>query len=213
MADYPKEEGFKQARKPTGEMGIKVLKSMNEGHAELIEWGLKYIPIPKKGMVLDIGCGGGRTLQILSNHSPLARIYGLDYSKTAIDLASILNKDAIGIGSMVILEGSVSNLPFDENLYDLVTAIETYFFWPDLQNDLREVNRILKPKGILIIICESYSDPRFDKRNREWEAKANFTNRTPSKLKQLMTNANFDNIQTHLIPEKNWITIIGEKPI
>jgi len=55
-----------------------------------------------------------------------------------------------------IREGSVSQLPFSEDVFDLVTAVETHFWWPDLPADMREVLRVLKPGGTLIIIAEVY---------------------------------------------------------
>ena len=41
-------------------------------------------------------------------------------------------------------------------MFDLVTAVETHFFWPDLPNDVREVLRVLKPGGTFLLIAEVY---------------------------------------------------------
>jgi len=46
-------------------------------------------------------------------------------------------------------------------MFDLVTAIETQYYWPDLVNDMREILRVLAPGGTLVIIAESYKNGKF----------------------------------------------------
>lgn len=41
------------------------------------------------------------------------------------------------------------------NTFDLVTAVETQYYWPDLPGDRREILRVLKPGGTLVVIAES----------------------------------------------------------
>jgi len=49
-----------------------------------------------------------------------------------------------------------SRLSFSDGAFDVITAVETHFWWPALPTDLREVLRVLKPGGRLIIIAEVY---------------------------------------------------------
>jgi SAM-dependent methyltransferase len=49
--------------------------------------------------------------------------------------------------------------PFEaipDDKFDLVTALETQYYWPDLVTDMQEILRVLKPGGALLIIVESY---------------------------------------------------------
>jgi ubiquinone/menaquinone biosynthesis C-methylase UbiE len=62
----------------------------------------------------------------------------------------------IDINRVEIRQGSVSQLPFPDDTFDLVTAVETHYFWPDLPADMREVFRVLKPGGAVIMIAETY---------------------------------------------------------
>jgi SAM-dependent methyltransferase len=39
-------------------------------------------------------------------------------------------------------------------MFDIVTAVKTHFWWPNLPSDMREVFRVLKPGGTLIFIAE-----------------------------------------------------------
>ncbi|MGZ4855078.1 MAG: class I SAM-dependent methyltransferase, partial [Candidatus Angelobacter sp.] len=84
------------------------------------------------------------------------KVYGLDYSKESVAMASRVNREWIDMGRVEIREGSVSQLPVSEDVFDLVTAVETHFWWPDLPAGMREVLRVLKPGGTLIIIAEIY---------------------------------------------------------
>lgn len=56
-------------------------------------------------------------------------------------------------GRVEIQKASVSQLPFSDNKFDLVTAVETQYYWPDLDKDMEEILRVLKPGGTLIVIA------------------------------------------------------------
>ena len=43
---------------------------------------------------------------------------------------------------------------------DVVTAVKTHYYWPDLHADLREILRVLKPGGALVVIAEAYRGQR-----------------------------------------------------
>lgn len=58
-------------------------------------------------------------------------------------------------GRCEIIQGPVSNLPFEENSFDIVTAFETVYIWPDFVNDLKEVRRVLKDNGMMLIANEA----------------------------------------------------------
>ena len=124
------------ARKPEGELGDKLLDRMNVSHLD----------ISKDDVILDIGCGGGvnveRFLQMTDN-----KVYGLDYSEIAVEKSAKLNQEAIDDGRCEIIQGSVSQLPFEDNTFDIVTGFETVYFWPDFVNDSKEVRRVLKDDG------------------------------------------------------------------
>ena len=51
-----------------------------------------------------------------------------------------LNKQAIDDGKVKVLQGSVSEMPFEDESFDIVTGFETIYFWPDFINDLKDSN-------------------------------------------------------------------------
>src|SRR5690242_1862280 len=109
-------------QKPTGWLGRIILRLMNSQHSRVTDWGLSHISIERNITILDIGCGGGRTIHKLATLTPEGKVYGVDYSKDAVAFARKTNRHWIGQSRVEIQEGSVSRLPFPENTFDLVTA-------------------------------------------------------------------------------------------
>lgn len=149
-----------QCQKPTGWLGRLILWNMNTRHSRLTDWGLSNISIRKQDIILDVGCGGGRTVSKLTTIATEGKVCGLDYSSASVAVAKGTNRPWIEMGRVEIREGSVSQLPFTADMFDLVTAVETHFWWPDLPGDMQEVRRVLKPGGRLIIIAEIYKGRR-----------------------------------------------------
>src|SRR5262245_31040732 len=128
-----------QFRKPCGWFGRLNLANMNRHHSRLTDWGLARVSIGKTAMVLDVGCGGGRTVSKLAALAPGGRVFGVDFSEASVASSRRTNKRGIREGRIEIRQASVSELPFESDAFDLVTAVETHFYWPDLHADVREV--------------------------------------------------------------------------
>ena len=145
-----------QVRKPSGRMGRAVVSRMNLSHAALTDWGLEHVRIEPSFTILDVGCGGGRTIREMAGRATAGRVFGIDYSMASAEASRDTNRDAVAAGRVEIQQGSVSRLPFADAMFDLVTAVETHYYWPDLPNDAREILRVLKPGGTLLVIAEAY---------------------------------------------------------
>jgi ubiquinone/menaquinone biosynthesis C-methylase UbiE len=151
-----------QCRKPWGWLGRRVARSMNITHSRLTDWGLGHVAVEKDHTILDVGCGGGETVHKLAALARDGKVYGIDYSKASVAASQSRNAQLIQAGRIAIAHGSVSHLPFTGPTFDLVTAVETHYYWPDLSSDMREILRVLKPGGRLVIIAEAYKGRRFD---------------------------------------------------
>lgn len=154
MSDYMDDELLINARKPEGKLGKDLIENMNMNHEALVKWSLGHLNISEDDRILDVGCGGGvnveRFLKMTRN-----MVFGLDYSELAVEQSAERNKKAIEEGRCEIIQGSVSDLPFTDSTFDIVTAFETVYFWPDFPNDLRQIRRILKDGGTIFIANEA----------------------------------------------------------
>ena len=204
-----------QCRKPSGLFGRFMLWEMNRQHSNLTDWGLGHVAIKETYTILDVGCGGGRTISKLAEMASDGKVHGIDYSEESVTAAHRNNKRWIDIGRVSIREGSVSQLSFADSTFDLVTAIETHLFWPDLPNDFREIFRVLRPGGVLLIVSEIYRGGKhlegvrkkiFDK-----HLAANMNLLTPDEHRALFTNAGFVDVQVFEEQNEGWICARGEK--
>ena len=144
---------FDNMRKPKGKLGNMQLKSMNKEHTPVSLWGLKHLDINPDDIILDVGCGGGININRMAKQAKM--VYGVDYSIESVKLSSEVNRQEIHDGKVKVLEGNVAKLPFEDNTFDIVTAFETVYFWPDIEKCFGEVKRVLKPGGIFLIGMES----------------------------------------------------------
>jgi ubiquinone/menaquinone biosynthesis C-methylase UbiE len=186
---------------------------MNSRHSKVTDWGLSHIAIDKRDTVLDVGCGGGRTVNKLAAIASQGKVYGVDFSWASVAFASRINKQWINTGRVEIREASVSQLPFSEHVFDLVVAVETHFWWPDLPSDMREVLRVLKPGGALIIIAEVYKGANTvtAKLAEKYALLSGMKLLTANGHRELFANAGYSDVQIIEEPRKGWICGIGKK--
>jgi SAM-dependent methyltransferase len=203
-----------QCQKPSGWMGRFVLWNMNSRHSKVTDWGLSQISIEKDATILDVGCGGGRTVSKLAAAATQGKVYGIDYSSESVAIANRTNRQWIDMGRVEIREASVSQLPFPADTFDLVTAVETHFWWPDLPADMREVLRVLKPGGTLIIIAEIYrgAKTKTAKLAEKYLPLSGMALLSVDEHRELFANAGYSDVQVIEEVSKGWICGIGRKP-
>ena len=156
-----------QFQRPTGHFGKVIAARMNKEHYELTSWGLAHVTIKPDFTVLDVGCGGGKTVNRLTELVPQGKVYGIDYSPDMVEYAQKVNKKYVENGKVELREASVDNTGFPTDMFDLVTACETYYFWPSLLAAFKEIKRILKPNGRFLMINEMIKDGVYDVRDAE----------------------------------------------
>ena len=186
---------------------------MNSRHSKVTDWGLSQASIGKQDIILDVGCGGGRTVSKLAAIATQGKVYGIDHSTESVAMAMRTNKQGIDIGSVEVREASVSRLPFSDGVFDVITAVETHFWWPALPTDLREVLRVLKPGGRLIIIAEVYKGANaFNSKAAErYSEKTGMALLSIEEHRELFTDAGYSDVQVITDPRKGWICCIGSK--
>lgn len=202
-----------QVRKPTRWIGRFFLWVMNISHSDLTDWGLKHIQIEKHFTILDVGCGGGRTVQKLAAMATEGMVYGIDYSEGSVAASRGKNAQSIKAGRVEIRKTSVSQLPFPDGKFDLVIAVETRYYWPNLAKDTQEILRVLRPGGTLIIIAESYKHGKYDQLQQLVMKPLKTTHLSLDEYRELFSAAGFSDIQIFEEQNKGWICAIGKKPL
>lgn len=187
---------------------------MNSHHSEVTDWGLSHISIGKRDSILDVGCGGGRTISELAAIATEGKICGVDHSAASVTFARKLNQPAIATGRADIREASVSELPFPENAFDLVTAVETHFWWPHLPAGMSEILRVLKPGGTLAIIAEVYKGGNTvtARMSEKVAPVSGMKILSVDEHRDLFAEAGYSDIQVIAEPSKGWICATGRKP-
>ncbi len=201
-----------QVRRPTGLLGRRVLQAMNRAHATLADWGLQHLHIEKNATILDIGCGGGRTAQRLASRAPEGTVHGIDYSAASVATSRATNAAEIETGRVQIHLGSVTALPFPDHTFDVVTAVETHYYWPDLLANVREVLRVLKPGGTFALIAETYRGGRLNALYSVAMRLLRAAYLSDDEHRDLLTHAGFTDVSTTHAPGRSWICAVGRRP-
>ncbi|MFO0675616.1 MAG: class I SAM-dependent methyltransferase [Polyangiaceae bacterium] len=99
--------------------------------------------------VLECGCGTGLILERIKEFAKVAK--GIDLSPGMLELAKGRGLD--------VVEGSVTELPFAQNTFDVTVSFKVLAHVPDIRGALREMARVTKPGGV--VLAEFYNPYSF----------------------------------------------------
>jgi SAM-dependent methyltransferase len=201
-----------QCRRPRWWLGRFIARTMNVQHSGVTDWGLEHVPLEKHFTILDVGCGGGRTIHKLATVASDGMVHGIDYSAASVATARRTNTKWIETGRVEIRQGSVSHLPFADGTFDVVTAVETHYYWPDLVADMREIRRVLKSGGRFVLIAETYKGRRFDALYRPTMKLLRARYLTLSEHRDVLAAAGYAGIEVFEERSKGWMCAVGCAP-
>ena len=122
--------------------------------------------------VLDFGCGPGSMSLSLAGYIDPGELHGVDMEESLIELARSKAREA-GQGNAIFHVGDVTDLPFEDNFFDIAHGHNILMHVPDTQASLGEVKRVLKPGGIIacreMISESSFAHPDMEIAKRLWE--------------------------------------------
>ena len=195
-----------QFSRPSSLMGRLLLRCMNIGHGRLHQWGLKAAGIQLTDRVLDVGCGGGKAIYRILEETR-REVAGVDHSPEAVETARSVNRAAVSSGRLRIVESSVESLPFRDGFFDVVTAFETTYFWPELQVGLTQIHRVLNRGGRLVIANE------FADRTSAgaWAGRLNMRVPDSEALAGAAYEAGFLMVDVSVHPHNGWLRLVAAK--
>ena len=196
-----------QTRKPEGILGKMMLKGMNMGHAKLSDFGISKLPEREFFAIAELGCGGGRNIDALLCKYKEAKVTGVDYSPLSVQKALEYNKD--NMSRCEIKQGDVSKLDLEKGKYDLATAFETIYFWPNLEVCFKNVYEILKEKGCFLIVNELEGK---DESSKKYEQIIEgLTVHKIEDLEAILKAVGFKDVVIYTLENKQWFAIVAKK--
>src|SRR4029077_3278423 len=174
-----------------------------------------HISIDRDDTILDIGCGGGRTVQKLAALASEGTIYGVDFSEASVAVSQRLNRQAVDPGRVEIRQSGVSSPAFAGRMLHLITALETHFYWPDLPADMREVLRVLKPGGSLVLIAEAYKGGKHARTIQVFAdamRPLGYSHLDVAEHRELFLQAGYADVQVFEDYDKGWLCGVGRRP-
>ena len=185
-----------------GLKGKLIIILMSVLHKAMHQQLISRMEIKSNSNILDIGCGGGTLLKMLSKKTS-GRVTGVDYSPHMVKAAQRRNKKKIAMGSMTVVQASVSKLPIEDGTIDKAVVFETIQFWPDIPSDLKEVHRVLISSGAL------YIANRFPKPGSRWYDWVQL--KSENDYKSVLKDAGFTRVSTDLDMMNNMIVVEAYK--
>jgi len=200
-----------QCRKPSGWLGWLMGPLMNWRHRPLSRWTIELMDIQPNSAILDIGCGGGMAIKEMARIANGGFVAGVDYSPVMVRQALKHNAAAVEAERVAVNRGDISNLPFADASFDRACAIESFNYWPEPVAGLREVFRVLKDGGLVVITTAWNKEMDNRLKYAAMAEKMRFPLYAGAEMMAMLTAAGFSRVQFHLKDGRGWLCTIGVK--
>jgi ubiquinone/menaquinone biosynthesis C-methylase UbiE len=152
-----------QAVRPMGAAGVVMGWLMERLNGAQNRATVEALQPPPGGSVLEIGFGPGHALEMLARARPLRLLAGLDHSDLMLRTARRRLERRRGDAALDLRLGDAAALPFADEQFDLVYAVNSYHLWPDPDAALAEIAGVLKPGGDLVLSIRDFrSNGRYE---------------------------------------------------
>jgi ubiquinone/menaquinone biosynthesis C-methylase UbiE len=138
-----------QYRQPSGLIGRWIGGRMAQQHRPENLWTVNLLDVGNTDHILEIGFGPGFAIQTFARCA--RHVAGIDFSRTMVAVARKRNAAAVREGKVDLRYGDAAELPFADTIFDKVYSIHSIYFWRDPLRVLREIRRVLKPNGYLVL--------------------------------------------------------------
>ena len=139
-----------QLRRPSGPLAPLFGAILDRGNRRINRTAIDLLDVGPEHEVLEIGFGGGAALGRLLDATgrPVA---GVEISDAMVRRVSRRFRRETADGRLRVQQAGVSALPYPDSSFDRVLTVQTIHFWPDLEEGMREILRVLRPGGRLVV--------------------------------------------------------------
>lgn len=117
---------------------------------ELYEHIARELRLGENAQALDVGTGPGHMALLVAEQYPASTVVGVDFSPMQVRFAERL-RNRRKIGNCRFMKANAMRLPFKGALFDAVVSVGSIKHWPDALQGVREMARVLRPGGLLIV--------------------------------------------------------------
>lgn len=144
-----------QLAEPHGIMGRGLAHIMDYANAKPIAATLSLVEAWRPRDILEVGFGSGRSVQALLKRMPACRVSGVDRSADMVTAAALRNNGEITNGRVELVHGSADLLPWKEESFDCVVAINVAYFFGAAGREMKEMYRVLRSGGRIALYVTS----------------------------------------------------------
>jgi len=175
---------------PAGWLGRVVASIMERETAAINQHAIALLDPQVGEAVLDIGAGNGLSLRHLASHVGEGTVVGVDHSPVMCRRAEKNNKLLIDEGPVLVVCACSDDLPFETGHFDAAMSVHTLYFWDPAEPHFKEIARVLRPGGRLVLAFRPDTDP----------ATSDFPNsiytfRSIEEVEDLVISCGFENVR------------------
>jgi ubiquinone/menaquinone biosynthesis C-methylase UbiE len=141
---------------PSGRLGMVGARVMPGMVGRLYPMMARELDLRPEDELLDVGCGSARLLAEQASH--VRYVAGLDASEIQVGMARKRLAERIAAGTAEIVLGDAMALPWGDGRFNVVSSLNCLKFVPDPGRALREMQRVLRPGGRLVITIDKQVD-------------------------------------------------------
>jgi ubiquinone/menaquinone biosynthesis C-methylase UbiE len=154
---------MQQFKNPSGFIGQIVGKILAIDNNQRSLWTVEKLQVKPTDSILEIGYGPGVTMKLVTDRLTSGFVAGVDHSKVMFRQASKRNQKHIASKKVKLETGTIADLTYPENSFDLIYGSNIHFFWKEPVAEFQKLFSLLKPSGRLVVVFQ----PRWAKSEEE----------------------------------------------
>ena len=177
-------------------------EKMERHHLDITGKTIRLMDLRPGERVLDLGCGSGwatRLLARLVGNGPegFGQVVGIDVSDEMIRQARAASKE---FENILYVWGSAQQIPWEENFFDKMLSVESFYYYPDQERALAELFRVMAPHGRMFILINLYKDNPY---SLQWvdKLKVPVHVRSEAEYIEMLKRHAFENVEARRIPD------------